>query len=71
MADDRLVYTLLRGTDIEPPMRLEIRDGMIVFTEDRGSDDGMTIIRMTPHRARAVGERLMAMADGIVAAEND
>lgn len=40
----------------------------IIFSEDAG-DEYSKVILFTPHRARAVGQALMEIADGLVAAE--
>lgn len=71
MMESRPVYTLFRGNDAEPPMRLSVDEWsrLISLSEDHGSETGCTIIKMTPHRAKAIGECLVAMADGLVKAE--
>lgn len=71
MTDSRPVYTLFKGTAEENPMRLSVDDvaRMIALTEDRGSELGCAVILMTPHRAKAIGERLIEMAAGLVQIE--
>jgi hypothetical protein len=63
------VYTLFRGSEAEPPMRLDVRDGTIILTADRG-DESCAVVRMTPHRAHAIGQRLIEMAAGVVKTES-
>ena len=71
MSDSRPVYTLFKGTQEERPMRLTVDDKTrtVALMEHRNEDEETVVIRMTPHRARAVGERLIEMADGLVKAE--
>lgn len=62
------VYTLFVKTDQERAMKVHTSMGHVLLTEF--SEGGTEVIWMTPHRARAVGERLIAMADGIVTMED-
>lgn len=70
--DEMPVYTLFRGTDTERPMRLQFHEHsrLIVLSEDFGPETGCISVTMTPHRAHAVGERLIAMAAGAIKTES-
>jgi hypothetical protein len=68
--EERAVFTRFASTADERAMRLSVDDKarQIALVEEH-HEQFEVVILMTPHRARAIGERLIAMADGVVAVE--
>lgn len=67
----RPVFTRFVATDTENRMTLYVDDKRRTIKLVEDTDEGQITTTMTPHRARAIGERLIEMADGLVKAEKD